>query len=184
MIDQFKGRYYFDIGFDSLGILSYNRSLRSKNTDINTKKSNYRELSDYFFKKGIFIKSGAYLDSLIQLLGKKSFIKKMTERERRGLDRIINLETTIRNNDSILSILSMNEIEKLNFFNRKIEKKIKIDSLKKNKSNKRTGIFRKQKKSQVKFYFYNEDQANQGKVFLNHYGATNLMLTTGILYPQ
>ena len=83
--------YYFDIGFDSLGILSYNRSLRSKNTDINTKKSNYRELSDYFFKKGIFIKSGAYLDSLIQLLEKKSFIKKMTERERRGLDRIINL---------------------------------------------------------------------------------------------
>ena len=165
LIDQFKGRYYFDVGFDSLAILSYNKSLRSKNTDLNTKKSNYRELSDYFFKKGIFIKSGAYLDSLIQLLGKKSFIKKMTERERRGLDRIINLETTIRNNDSILSILSMNEIEKLNFFNRYIEKKIKIDFLKKSKSNKRTGIFRKQKKSQVKFYFYNEDQANQGKVF-------------------
>ena len=37
--------------------------------------------------------------------------------------------------------------------------------MKKNNSGSRRGIFRSQKKSQVKFYFYNEDQINQGKVF-------------------
>ena len=51
------------------------------------------ELSDYFFKKGVFINAGAYLDSLIQLMDKNAFITKITEREREGLDRIINLET-------------------------------------------------------------------------------------------
>jgi len=163
LIDQFEGRYYIKKGLDSLGILSYDKSLTSKTTDIITKKSNYRELSNYYFKKGIFIKSGAYLDSLIQLMDKESFIKKMTERERRGLDRIINLEKIIRNNDSILSIVSMDEKDKFNFFNRYIEETTKMDSLKRNKFRKRKGIFRRQKKSQVKFYFYNPDQINQGK---------------------
>ena len=165
LIDQFEGRYYIDKGLDSLGILSYNKSLESKSADIITRKSNYRELSDYFLKKDVFIKSGAYLDSLIQLMDKESFIKKMTERERRGLDRIINLETIINNNDSILSIVSMNENEKIKFFNRYIDKTMKIDSLKQNNSFIRKGIFRRQKKSQVKFYFYNENQLNRGKVF-------------------
>ena len=164
LIDQFEARYFIDEGFDSLGILSYNKSLRAKSSDIVTRRSNYRELSDYFFKKGIFIKSGRYLDSLIQLMDKKSFIKKMTEVERRGLDRIINLETIIKNNDSILSIVSMNEKERLKFFNRYIEKTTKIDSTKINKAPTRTGIFRRQKKSQINFYFYNENQINQGKV--------------------
>ncbi|MFL2590610.1 MAG: tetratricopeptide repeat protein [Flavobacteriaceae bacterium] len=164
LIDQFEARYYIDEGFDSLGILSYNKSLGAKSSDIITRKSNYRELSDYFFKKGIFIKSGEYLDSLIQLMNKESFIKKMTEIERRGLDRIINLETIIKKNDSILSIVSMNQKERLNYFNKYIEKITKIDSLKKNKAVTRKGIFRRQKKSQIKFYFYNENQINQGKV--------------------
>ncbi len=70
-------------------------------------------------------------------------------------ERIINLETKIRNNDSILSIVSMNDKEKLNFFNRHIQKVIKTDSRIKNNSSSRRGIFRRQKKSQVKFYFYN-----------------------------
>ena len=164
LIDQFEARYYIDKGFDSLGISSYNKSLGAKSTDIITKKSNYRELSNYFLKKGIYIKSGAYLDSLIQLMDKDSFIKKMTERERRGLDRIINLETIIKKNDSILSIVSMNQKEKLKFFNVYIEKKIEIDSIKRNNPVIRRGIFKKQKKYQPKFYFYNENQINQGKV--------------------
>ena len=52
LIDQFEARYYIDKGFDSLGILSYNKSLGANSSDIITRKSNYRELSDYFFKKG------------------------------------------------------------------------------------------------------------------------------------
>ena len=146
LIEQFEGRYYIDKGADSLGILSYNKSLRSGNSDIITKKSNYRELSDYFFKKGIFISAGAYLDSLIRLMDKNSFTKKMTIKKRKGLDRIINLEKTIRNNDSILSIVSMNENEKLNYFNGYIEKITRTDSLKKNSPSSRRGIFRRQKK--------------------------------------
>ena len=43
MIDQFEGRYYIDKGFDSLGIVSYEKSLRSKSVDITTKKLNYRD---------------------------------------------------------------------------------------------------------------------------------------------
>ena len=165
LIDQFEGRYYIDKGYDSLGILSYNKSLGAKSSDIITRKSNYRELSDYFLKKGIFINAGAYLDSLIMLMDGNSFNKKITKRERQGLDRIINLETIIRKNDSILSIVSMNEKEKLNFFNVYIQNVIKNDSMKKNISSSRRGFFRRQKKSQVKFYFYNKDQTNQGKVF-------------------
>ncbi len=165
LINQFEARYYIDKGLDSLGISSYDKSLRSKGVDIFTRRSNYRDLSDYFFKNGNFINAGAYLDSLIQLMDKNSFSSKITKRERKGLDRIINLETIIRNNDSILSIVSMNEKEKLNFFNVYIQKVIETDSMKKNNSGSRRGIFRSQKKSQAKFYFYNEDQINQGKVF-------------------
>jgi len=162
LIEQFEGRYYVDKGFDSLGLLSYNKSLRSKSIDIVTRKYNYRELSDYFFKKGDFIKSGAYLDSLIQFMDKSSFNKKMAERKRKGLDRIINLETIIRNNDSLLSIVSMNKKEKIDFFNKHIEKSIIKDSLNKNSFNKRRGIFRRQRPYQAKFYFYNKNQINEG----------------------
>ena len=165
LIDQFDARYYSDKGFDSLAISSYNKSLGSKNIDMFTRKANYRELSNYFFRKGVFVKSGTYLDSLIQLMDKESFVRKMTERERKGLDRIINLERIISDNDSILSILSMNEEDKLNFFNRYIEKSNSAGSLKKNNAVTKRGIFRKQKSSQVKFYFYNKDQVDQGKVF-------------------
>ena len=164
LIDQFEARYYIDKGFDSLGILSYNKSLGAKSSDIITRKSNYRELSNYFLKRGSFIKSGSYLDSLIQLMDKDSFIKKITERERRGLDRILNLETIIKKNDSILSIVSMNQKEKLKFFNGYIEKTTKLDSINKNNPVTRRGFFRRQKKSQAKFYFYNVNQTNQGKL--------------------
>ena len=185
LIHQFEARYYIDKGFDSLGLSSFNKSLRSKNVDIITRKSNYRELVDYFIKKGNFIKSGAYLDSLIQLMGKNSFNKKMTERERKGLDRIIELETTIRNNDSILSIVSMNKTEKLNFFNRYIEKSIRKDSLKKNSSDTRRRVFRKQRRSQAKFYFYNENQTNQGKdIFNSVWGSLQNTDNWNILYPS
>ena len=165
LIEQFEGRYYIDKGADSLGILSYNKSLRSGNSDIITKKSNYRELSDYFLKKGNFISAGAYLDSLIRLMDKNSFTTKMTIKKRKGLDRIINLEKTIRNNDSILSIVSMNENEKLNYFKGYIEKITRTDSLKKNSLSSRRGIFRRQKNSQLKFYFYNENEINRGQEF-------------------
>ena len=84
LIDQFEARYYIDKGFDSLGIWSYNKSLRVNSSDIITRKSNYRELSDYFFKKGVFINAGAYLDSLIQLMDKNSFTTKMTIKKERG----------------------------------------------------------------------------------------------------
>ena len=92
LIDQFEARYYINKGFDSLGVSSYKKSLRTNSADIITKKSNYRELSNFYLKKGDFIKSGSYLDSIIQLMDGDSFVKKMTERERRGLDRIIVLE--------------------------------------------------------------------------------------------
>ena len=171
LIDQFEGRYYLDKGLDSLAISSYNKSLSSKNVDLITRKANYRELSNHFFRKGFFIKSGAYLDSLIQLMDKESFVKKMTERERKGLERIIILEKIISNNDSILSILSMNQKEKLNFFNRYIKQTTKTESLKKNNVATKRGIFRKQIRSQVKFYFYNKDQVDQGKtVFKSLWG--------------
>ncbi len=185
LIHQFEARYYIDKGFDSLGLSSFNKSLRSKNVDIITRKSNYRELVDYFIKKGNYIKSGAYLDSLIQLMGKNSFNKKMMERERKGLDRIIKLETTIRNNDSILSIVSMNKTEKLNFFNRYIEKSIRKDSLKKNSSDTRRRIFRKQRRSQAKFYFYNENLTNQGKdIFNSVWGSLQNTDNWNILSPS
>ena len=65
----------------------------------------------------------------------------------------------------------MSEKEKTNFFNRYIEKTTRTDSLKKNRSDKRIGIFRRQKLSKVKFYFYNENQINQGKaVFKSIWG--------------
>ena len=92
-----------------------------------------------------------------------SFVKKMTERERRGLDRIIVLEKKIRNNDSILSLVSMNQRDQLFFFNRHIQNSKKMDSFKKKKSKNKRGLLKRQNKSQVKFYFYNKDQLTEGK---------------------
>ena len=163
LIDQFEARYYINKGFDSLGVSSYKKSLRTNSADIITKKSNYRELSNFYLKKGDFIKSGSYLDSIIQLMDGDSFVKKMTERERRGLDRIIVLEKKIRNNDSILSLVSMNQRDQLFFFNRHIQNSKKMDSFKKKKSKNKRGLLKRQSKSQVKFYFYNKDQLTEGK---------------------
>ena len=50
LIDQFEARYYINKGFDSLGVSSYKKSLRTNSADIIT-KSNYRELSNSYLKK-------------------------------------------------------------------------------------------------------------------------------------
>ena len=90
-----------------MAIQFYNKSLQSPGVDTATRMANYRELADYYFEKGVYLNTGAYLDSLLRVIPQEGRLKKTTQRERDGLDEVIELETIIRSTDSILSLTAL-----------------------------------------------------------------------------
>ena len=66
LIHQQEARYLLNQKQDSLALSYFNKSLRSPNIDTSTQIANYRELSDYYFQAAGYVKTGAYLDSLLR----------------------------------------------------------------------------------------------------------------------
>ena len=112
---QQEARYLINQKQDSLALSYFNKSLRSPNIDTSTQIANYRELADYYFQAGGYVKTGAYLDSLLRQIPEEGRFKMNIQRERDGLDEVIALEQVIRSTDSILSLAAMTKEEQLVF---------------------------------------------------------------------
>ena len=106
-----------------MAIQFYNKSLQSPGVDTATRMANYRELADYYFEKGVYLNTGAYLDSLLRVIPQEGRLKKTTQRERDGLDEVIELETIIRSTDSILSLTNLSKEEQFEYYQQHIDRK-------------------------------------------------------------
>ena len=169
LIHQQEARYLLSIGKDSLALKQYGKSLKSDYTDPATQRANYRELADYNFSQGNYVKTGAYLDSIVAQIPEEGRFKKTVQREREGLDDVIKLEKTIRTTDSILQITAMSKEEQRNFFQAEIDQKRAKELAA--VAQEKKGIFNLGGKTANNFYFYNERLLVGGKQeFLSTWG--------------
>ena len=169
LIHQQEARYLLSQKQDSLALSYFNKSLRSPNIDTSTQIANYRELADYYFQAGGYVKTGAYLDSLLRQIPEEGRFKMNIQRERDGLDDVIALEQVIRSTDSILSLAAMTKEEQLSFFQNVIDEKRakELAAIEEDKK----GFFSFRNNPANVFYFYNERLVVQGKqAFLSTWG--------------
>lgn len=182
LIRQQQARYFMRLKQDSLGIAYYNQSLNSPYVDTPTRRNNYRELADYFFIQGAYLKTGAYLDSLLQLMPQEGRAIKATRRERKGLEEVIRLEKAIQSTDSILHLVALSPDQQRAFFQAEIDRKQQQELAAIEEQKKR--LFSFSRSAPNPFYFYNERLLVSGKqTFLSTWGnrpnTDNWNRTTG-----
>lgn len=112
----------------------YNLSLKSKTKDTYLIASNYRNLADLFFIESKFAKSGNYYDSTLVYLKPRTREFNLIKKKRVNLDDVIKYEAISQKNDSIISLFSMSNSERVSYFEKhidklkKVEEKLKIEA--------------------------------------------------------
>ena len=150
-------------GDDSLAIKNYLLSQKSSNIDVYTKINNYNSILDYYFRKGDFIYSGKYIDSLIVLYNPNQIQRKILKRRKESLSDIIRYEKIVNETDSIIKLIKMDFDQRFSFFSSLIKKRKEneLDSLKKIKKKKKVSFLNFNDKN--KFYFYSSDLILKGQ---------------------
>ncbi len=157
-------------GNDSMALDYFKTSLSSKYLDTNTKVQNYKDLANYYFKKGNYLISGKYFDKLLPILDKSSIEYKKIKRKRDNLEEVISYENSVHTTDSLIYLFSLNEKEQLSYFKNYLKEKQKKDSLKLFREIERKQ-FQNLNRSKTSFYFYNPNQILKGKQnYLSRWG--------------
>jgi len=162
VLNRSLGSLYLEERQDSLALIHFNRSLESPSIDSYTQIENYQDLSDYYFGKGNYLKTGDYLDKLLPLFDESTVAHKKLKRKRENLTEVIVYEKTIQKTDSILSLLSMNQEEQLQFFQNYIDEQQSLAE-KILESQSKKSQFLTQKSTQNAFYFYNPKVVLKGR---------------------
>lgn len=167
------GTFYLEKNQDSLAESYFAASQKASTLDEPTQKANYRDLADFYFLRGAYGKTGAYLDSLIPLLKQKSLTQKRTQRERDNLQGILEYENQIQSTDSLMHLMGLTKEAQTEFFTNYLEEKKKNvaaivqENLANNRKNR---LFASQKSSE--YYFYRPNLVAQGKQsFLASWGT-------------
>ena len=171
--EEFLDKIYFTYSsllFDNQliekGINNLNKSIRISN-DPNLLFRAYKKLANFYFQKSDYVITESYLDSTLKNLNPKSKIYWEIERQKKGLNQVVELEKKIDLYDSLIKISYYGE-EKLNKLLKSIEKpKKSIEP--KNKSI-QTSFNSSPRKSN--FYFYNKSLVDFGnKSFKSIWGT-------------
>lgn len=166
--------YHEHVTSDSLATTYYNKSIKSATSDDYLQSLNYRALAEFQFDATNYKAAGAYYDSTMTKLNKKSKEFRLYKKKRDNLEDVITYEDMAKRNDSILKVLNYTDDERLVYFTKHIANLKTQDSLKKTQEAEKllssvgsTGAqFNgkgKQSKSSV-FYFYNPTTVAYGKV--------------------
>lgn len=108
----------------------YKKSLEAKHNNNYQKTYAYERLANMAFEKENYLLAGSYYDSVMQVVSKEFDQEKRIRRIRRknkGLTTLRKYEETVKNNDSILSLVAMTPGERTSFFEAYIEKIKKED---------------------------------------------------------
>ena len=103
----------FSNGSKKDGIKFLNKAMTENSSDNNLLSRSYRKLSDIYFKDSKYLMAGKYLDSTMSSLDKKSKEFWEAQRQRKGLNQIMELENKVNLYDSLIRISSYDD-EKLN----------------------------------------------------------------------
>ncbi|MDA0201410.1 MAG: hypothetical protein O2806_06395 [Bacteroidetes bacterium] len=165
------GMHYFRQHQDSLGERYLSQSLRSENLDLPTRKANYRDLANFNFASGQYVNTGAYLDSLLNIMPDQTLEKRRTQRERDNLNAVIKYEKMAQATDSVLHLTSMDKTAQLEYFQEYIKKKEAKALAEVDTEEKGAFPFFGKSSNANAFYFYNPMLVVQGQQkFLSTWG--------------
>ncbi len=117
-----KAVYFLTLDSIDLAVDYYNKSLRTNSDDKYLESLNYYTLGDINFDAKEYAISGAYYDSTLQRMIVDSKRYRVLKKKRDNLDDVILYEGIAKNNDSILTVASMSESERLTYYSEYTEK--------------------------------------------------------------
>lgn len=121
LLEDRENRPYLDIINHQVGIFYdkqndevrakqyYNKSLRQNSKDRYLTASNYRNIAEINFKEAQYATAGMYYDSTMVFLDNRSREYRSIKKKRDNLADVIKYEAIAKNNDSILSVVAMDE---------------------------------------------------------------------------
>lgn len=176
MMDNYENEDYLDKIYYSYSMLLFsndsiskgknylNKAIRENSSDKELQSRGYAKIAKIYFQNSDYVTAGKYLDSTLSNLNKKSKLFWETQRQKKGLVQVIELENNISLYDSLVRI-SLYDNEKLNSILNQIEvsnkesKKQRLDQTKEN----RPSIVKRNSSKKSNFYFYDDKLAKLGK---------------------
>jgi tetratricopeptide (TPR) repeat protein len=130
MINYQMGVFYDKQNKQDQALSYYNASLKKATTNEYLIASNYRNIGNMYFKNTAYPIAAKYYDSTLVKLNPKTreFIK--ISKIRKDLDEVILYESIAARNDSVLTIVSMDEPQKVAYFENYITKLKAVDEAK------------------------------------------------------
>lgn len=169
------GEYYRSNDSIDRSVEFYNKSIKNFKNDDYLQSMNYRTLAEINFDAANYKAAGAYYDSTITNLVVNSREWRRFKKKRENLDDVIKYEDIATQNDSILSMVAMNEGERLAYFTKytnELREKARQDSIAAAKAEtaeankefyeKKTNTGNGNSPNST-FYFYNATTAAYGK---------------------
>ena len=104
-----------------LAMVFYNASLRKTPTDTYLFASNYRNIGNMYFKNTDYQNAAKYYDSTLVKLDVKTREYIHIQKVRKNLDEVIQYEGVAKRNDSIISVASLSESDRIIYFDKYID---------------------------------------------------------------
>lgn len=142
LLEDRENRPYLDVLYHQMGLFYdqldqtvsarkyYNKSLKKGSNDNYLLASNYRNMAEIYFRSSKYSLAGKYYDSTLVKLKERTREHRKIKKKRLNLDDVIKYETIAQQNDSILSIVALNEVGQKRFYENYIEKLKKSDDQK------------------------------------------------------
>lgn len=142
LLEDRENRPYLDVLYHQMGLFYdqldqtvsarkyYNKSLKKGSNDNYLLASNYRNMAEIYFRSSKYSLAGKYYDSTLVKLKERTREHRKIKKKRLNLDDVIKYETIAQQNDSILSIVALNEVGQQRFYENYIEKLKKSDDQK------------------------------------------------------
>ena len=132
VLNHQMGIFYDKQGLNQKAKLYYNKSIKSVSQDSYLVSSNYRNIGEIYFKEAQYKTAGKYYDSTLLRLNDRTREYRKIKKKRDNLEDVIKYETIAQQNDSILSVVAMNDYDR-NLYYQKYIAKLKIEDEKKAK---------------------------------------------------
>ncbi|KFC59886.1 gliding motility protein [Flavobacterium gilvum] len=143
IMEDRENRPYLDVIYHSIGIFYdnnndkekalefYNASLDTKSKDSYLNASNYRNIGNLYFKHTDYPLAAKSYDKCLELLNPKTREYLQISKIRKNLDEAIVNETIAKRNDSIIYVASLNNSDRVIYYENYIQKLKSSDELKK-----------------------------------------------------
>lgn len=142
LIEDRENRPFLDVLYHQMGVFYdknekpkiaekfYNKSIKSFSEDQYLVSSNYRNIGEIYFKDAQYKIAGKYYDSTLLRLKEGTREYRKYKKKRLNLVDVIKYETIAQVNDSILSLVAMNENQRNDYFQKYIDRLKIADELK------------------------------------------------------